>query len=113
MFYFHHQGPKGCGKSLLVAQLASLLHYTIEPIVLYQDMTARDLVQQRTTLNNGDTVWRNSALVDAALKGHMAVLDGLHRIHGSTLAVLHRYNTFRFIWLFFMFLKLELDHNPN
>ncbi|XP_013145286.1 PREDICTED: von Willebrand factor A domain-containing protein 8 [Papilio polytes] len=83
-------GPKGCGKSLLVAQLASLLHYTIEPIVLYQDMTARDLVQQRTTLNNGDTVWRNSALVDAALKGHMAVLDGLHRIHGSTLAVLHR-----------------------
>ncbi|CAH2048800.1 unnamed protein product, partial [Iphiclides podalirius] len=83
-------GPKGCGKSLLVAQLASLLHYTIEPIVLYQDMTARDLVQQRTTLDNGDTVWRNSALVEAALKGHMAVLDGLHRVHASTLAVLHR-----------------------
>ncbi|CAG5045403.1 unnamed protein product [Parnassius apollo] len=82
-------GPKGCGKSLLVSQLASLLHYTIEPIVLYQDMTARDLVQQRTTLDNGDTVWRNSALVEAALKGHMAVLDGLHRIHSSTLAVLH------------------------
>ncbi|XP_013194318.1 von Willebrand factor A domain-containing protein 8 [Amyelois transitella] len=83
-------GPKGCGKSLLVTQLASLLGYTIEPIVLYQDMTARDLVQQRTTLDNGDTVWRNSALVEAALKGHMAVLDGLHRIHASTLAVLHR-----------------------
>ncbi|XP_028166963.1 von Willebrand factor A domain-containing protein 8-like [Ostrinia furnacalis] len=83
-------GPKGCGKSLLVTQIASLLGYTIEPIVLYQDMTARDLVQQRTTLDNGDTVWRNSALVDAALKGHMAVLDGLHRIHASTLAVLHR-----------------------
>ncbi|XP_053609608.1 von Willebrand factor A domain-containing protein 8 [Plodia interpunctella] len=83
-------GPKGCGKSLLVTQLASLLGYTIEPIVLYQDMTARDLIQQRTTLENGDTVWRNSALVDAALKGHLAVLDGLHRIHASTLAVLHR-----------------------
>ncbi|KAJ0176447.1 hypothetical protein K1T71_007626 [Dendrolimus kikuchii] len=83
-------GPKGCGKSLLVTQLASLLGYTIEPIVLYQDMTARDLVQQRTTLDNGDTVWRNSAMVDAALKGHLAVLDGLHRIHASTLAVLHR-----------------------
>ncbi|CAH0398204.1 unnamed protein product [Chilo suppressalis] len=83
-------GPKGCGKSLLVARLASLLGYTIEPIVLYQDMTARDLVQQRTTLDNGDTVWRSSPLVDAALKGHMAVLDGLHRIHASTLAVLHR-----------------------
>ncbi|CAH0692016.1 unnamed protein product [Spodoptera exigua] len=83
-------GPKGCGKSLLVSQLSSLLGYTIEPIVLYQDMTARDLVQQRTTLDNGDTVWRNSALVEAALKGHLAVLDGLHRIHASTLAVLHR-----------------------
>ncbi|CAH0715327.1 unnamed protein product, partial [Brenthis ino] len=83
-------GPKGCGKSLLVSQLASLLGYTIEPIVLYQDMTARDLIQQRTTLDNGDTVWRNSALVEAALKGHLAVLDGLHRIHASTLAVLHR-----------------------
>ncbi|XP_075977606.1 von Willebrand factor A domain-containing protein c12.2 [Anticarsia gemmatalis] len=83
-------GPKGCGKSLVVTQLASLLGYTIEPIVLYQDMTARDLVQQRTTIDNGDTVWRNSALVEAALKGHMAVLDGLHRIHASTLAVLHR-----------------------
>ncbi|CAG9561698.1 unnamed protein product [Danaus chrysippus] len=83
-------GPKGCGKSLLVEQLAGLLGYTIEPIVLYQDMTARDLIQQRTTLENGDTVWRNSALVEAALKGHLAVLDGLHRIHASTLAVLHR-----------------------
>ncbi|KAI5635774.1 AAA domain (dynein-related subfamily) domain-containing protein [Phthorimaea operculella] len=83
-------GPKGCGKSLLISQLASLLHYTIEPIVLYQDMTARDLLQQRTTLADGDTVWRNSALVDAALKGHLAVLDGLHRVHPSTIAVLHR-----------------------
>ncbi|XP_026327671.1 von Willebrand factor A domain-containing protein 8-like [Hyposmocoma kahamanoa] len=83
-------GPKGCGKSLLISQLASLLGYTIEPIVLYQDMTARDLLQQRTTLVSGDTVWKNSALVDAALKGHLAVLDGLHRIHPSTVAVLHR-----------------------
>ncbi|KOB75074.1 Uncharacterized protein OBRU01_08133, partial [Operophtera brumata] len=76
-------GPKGCGKSLLITQLSSLLGYTIEPIVLYQDMTARDLVQQRTTLDNGDTVWRNSALVDAALKGHMAygeISQPLHSI---------------------------------
>lgn len=55
-------------------------------------MTSRDLIQQRTTLTNGDTVWRNSALVDAALEGKMAVLDGVDRIHPSTLAILHRYN---------------------
>ena len=57
---------------------------------MYQDMTARDLLQQRTTLSNGDTIWRYSPLVMAALEGKMAVLDGIHRVHQGTLAVLHR-----------------------
>lgn len=83
-------GAKGSGKSLLAAELARALGQTIEPLVLYQDMTARDFVQQRTTRINGDTVWRDSPLVRAARRGHVAVLDGLHRIHSSTLAVLHR-----------------------
>lgn len=83
-------GPRGCGKSLAVSRFASALGYTIEPIVLYQDMTARDLIQQRTTLENGDTVWKNSPLVMAALEGKIALLDGLHRVHPSTLSVLHR-----------------------
>jgi von Willebrand factor A domain-containing protein 8 len=83
-------GPKGCGKSVTVQRLADLLAYETEPIVLYQDMTSRDLLQQRTTLANGDTVWRNSPLVAAALQGKMALLDGIHRIHASTLAVIHR-----------------------
>ncbi|XP_065352663.1 von Willebrand factor A domain-containing protein 8 isoform X2 [Cloeon dipterum] len=83
-------GPKGCGKSATVRRLAELLAYQTEPIVLYQDMTSRDLLQQRTTLANGDTVWRDSPLVAAALSGKMALLDGLHRIHASTLAVVHR-----------------------
>ena len=30
-------------------------------------MTARDLLQQRTTLANGDTIWRFSPLVEAAI----------------------------------------------
>lgn len=59
-------------------------------------MTSRDLVQQRTTLPNGDTVWQNSPLVTAALEGKMAVLDGIHRIHPSTLAVIQRYMFFNF-----------------
>ncbi|XP_012062470.1 PREDICTED: von Willebrand factor A domain-containing protein 8 [Atta cephalotes] len=83
-------GPKGCGKSTTVQRLADLLGYQVEPIVLYQDMTSRDLIQQRTTSLNGDTVWRNSPLVDAALHGKLAVLDGINRIHSSTLAILHR-----------------------
>lgn len=54
-------------------------------------MTSRDLIQQRTTLSNGDTVWKNSPLVDAALHGKLAILDGINRIDPSTLAILHRY----------------------
>ena len=55
----------GCGKSVIVQKLADILGYDLEPIMLYQDMTARDLLQQRTTLANGDTVWRFSPLVEA------------------------------------------------
>lgn len=83
-------GSKGSGKSILAFELAHRLGQTIEPMVLYQDMTARDFVQQRTTKINGDTIWRDSPLVRAARNGHIAVLDGVHRIHNSTIAILHR-----------------------
>ena len=83
-------GPRGCGKSLVVDRMANLLGYDTEHIMLYQDMTARDILQQRSTLSNGDTIWSFSPLVTAALEGKLAVLDGVHRIHRGTLAVLHR-----------------------
>ena len=53
-------------------------------------MTSRELLQQRTTLANGDTTWRLSPLVVAALEGRLAVLDGVHRLDMGTLAVLKR-----------------------
>lgn len=83
-------GPAGCGKTVSVTKVARKLGKGIETIILYQDMTSRDLLQQRTTLENGDTIWKFSPLVTAALEGKIAVLDGLHRIHPSTLSVLHR-----------------------
>lgn len=83
-------GPRGCGKSAVVAKMAHMLGYQTEPILLYQDMTSRDLVQQRVTSPSGDTTWQFSPLVTAALEGKMAVLDGIHRLHHGTLAVLHR-----------------------
>lgn len=58
--------------------------------ILKQDMTARDLLQQRITLANGDTSWRYSPLVMAALEGSIAELDGIHRVNPGTLAVLQR-----------------------
>lgn len=83
-------GPRGSGKSILVSEIARILNQKCEPMVLFQDMTARDLIQQRTTTANGDTVWRDSPLVTAAKTGNIAILDGIHRIHNSTISILHR-----------------------
>ncbi|XP_067896341.1 von Willebrand factor A domain-containing protein 8 isoform X2 [Heterodontus francisci] len=83
-------GGKGCGKTVIAKEFADLLGYRIEPITLYQDMTARDLLQQRYTLPNGDTAWRPAPLVTAALEGKLVVLDGIHRVNPGTLSILQR-----------------------
>ncbi|XP_043927636.1 von Willebrand factor A domain-containing protein 8 [Protopterus annectens] len=83
-------GAKGCGKTVITKEFANILGYNIEPIMLYQDMTARDLLQQRYTLPTGDTAWRPSPLVTASLEGKLVVLDGIHRVNPGTLAVLQR-----------------------
>lgn len=83
-------GAKGCGKSVIAREFAEMLGYSIEPVMLYQDMTARDLLQQRYTLPNGDTAWRASPLVTAAQEGKLVLLDGIHRVNLGTLAVLSR-----------------------
>ncbi|KAJ3592119.1 hypothetical protein NHX12_007248, partial [Muraenolepis orangiensis] len=83
-------GAKGCGKSVIAREFAEMLGYNMEPLMLYQDMTARDLLQQRYTLPNGDTAWRPSPLVSAAQEGKLLVLDGIHRVNLGTLAVLSR-----------------------
>ncbi|XP_050525858.1 von Willebrand factor A domain-containing protein 8 [Daktulosphaira vitifoliae] len=83
-------GPRGCGKTAIVNQFAAMFNYDIETISLYQDLTSRDLIQHRSTLPNGDTIWKYSPLVVAALEGKLTVLDGLHRLHSSTLTILHR-----------------------
>lgn len=97
-FFFNTKGPKGSGKSALVFELSRLLKQTFEPMVLYQDMTARDFIQQRTTKLNGDTIWRDSPLVRAAKNGHIAILDGIHRIHNSTISILHRFVSILFLF---------------
>lgn len=83
-------GSKGCGKSAVARQFADLLGYERELLLLYQDMSSRDLLQQRTTLPTGDTTWAETPLVTAALEGKLAVLDGIHRLHPSTLLQLQR-----------------------
>ncbi|XP_055389541.1 von Willebrand factor A domain-containing protein 8 [Condylostylus longicornis] len=83
-------GPKGVGKSTLVNQILRQIGQSIEPMVLYEDMTSRDFIQQRITTVKGDTVWRDSPLVRAAVNGSVAVLDGIDRLHKSTASILQR-----------------------
>jgi len=64
-------------------------------------MTSRDLLQQRMTTSSGDTAWRLSPLVTAAMEGSLAVLDGLHRVNAGTFAVLHRF-VFDFICVLYV-----------
>ncbi|XP_068159002.1 von Willebrand factor A domain-containing protein 8 isoform X1 [Drosophila tropicalis] len=83
-------GEKGVGKLTLAKELLRLLNQTAEPMMLYEDMTSRDLVQQRITSPKGDTIWRDSPLVRAAKTGSVVILNGLHRLHKSTATVLQR-----------------------
>ena len=55
---------------------------------MYRDMSARDLLERRTTNENGDTIWEKSPLIDAALNGRLAVLDGIEHLGSGTLASL-------------------------
>jgi von Willebrand factor A domain-containing protein 8 len=83
-------GPKGVGKSILLKRFANLLGYKIEFIPLYKDLSSRDLLVRRDTDNNGNSVWINSGLINAALNGHLAVLDGLDVLSNDTITSLQR-----------------------
>ena len=75
---------------MVVDEFARRLGYDVFPVLLHKDMTARDLLQQRGTLPNGDTVWKSTPLVTAAMEGGVAVLDGVNRVDVSTVTVLQR-----------------------
>lgn len=62
----------------------------IRTVYLYKDMTSRDLLQQRCTDAVGDTRWRHSHVIEAAVSGQLLVLDGVDRLESDTLASLHQ-----------------------
>ena len=93
-------GNVGCGKSELVRRFSRLTGYRVETMSLYKDMTARDLLQTRSTNTEGTTTWVDSPLLRAAKNGSIAVLDGIHRLHGETLTVVERLMTDRQLDLF-------------
>ncbi|OQS05394.1 hypothetical protein THRCLA_02460 [Thraustotheca clavata] len=83
-------GSKGSGKSGLAWLFGHRLGYPTELFTLFQDMSSRDLYQRRATDDKGNTLWEDSPLMHAARMGHVAILDGIHRLHCDTLATLQR-----------------------
>ncbi|CAK0844639.1 unnamed protein product [Prorocentrum cordatum] len=79
-------GDKGVGKSVVVKAFAEVLGYRQHVVFCYRDMISRDLLQRRGTNAQGSTVWYDSPLVEAALTGGLAVLDGAQRLARGTLA---------------------------
>src|SRR4051812_28959690 len=57
---------------------------------LYKDMSARDLLQRRSTTLTGDTIWESSPLVKAALEGSLALLDSADSVMPQTLSTIAR-----------------------
>eukprot|EP01065_Artemidia_motanka_P007773 TRINITY_DN1388_c0_g1_i4.p1 TRINITY_DN1388_c0_g1~~TRINITY_DN1388_c0_g1_i4.p1 ORF type:complete len:1876 (+),score=645.13 TRINITY_DN1388_c0_g1_i4:46-5673(+) len=85
-------GGAGCGKTRVVREFAQLLGFAprVETLHCHWDMSARDMLQRRVTLENGDTLWEPTALTAAALSGRLAVLDGVDRLQPGVLASLGR-----------------------
>ena len=84
-------GEKGEGKTFIINQLAELLGYEgLETVFIYKDMTSRDLLQKRTTSNDGSTIWVDSSLVNGLKEGKLVVLDGIHRLPIGSFNVLLR-----------------------
>jgi midasin (ATPase involved in ribosome maturation) len=79
-------GSKSSSKTICISKFAELLGYTVSTIHLYRDITARDLLQRRNTRIDGSTYWEDSPLVEAAKKGNLVVLEGMHWISSEVLS---------------------------
>jgi MoxR-like ATPase len=80
-------GPSGCGKSSVLKRVCAVLGMP-RPLImhLYRDMTSRDLLLRRVSLEDGSTAWEPSLLVQAAQAGLCIVLDGVHHLQSDTLS---------------------------
>lgn len=82
-------GPKGCYKSTIARNLAHSLNERCELMSLHPDMTARDLLMNRSTDEaTGDTTWRETPLSRAAKNGNLIIVDGIDKLRSDTLTSL-------------------------
>ncbi|KAG5510829.1 hypothetical protein JKF63_07901 [Porcisia hertigi] len=85
-------GPTGCGKTAMARAFGRLLGYPFASTMhLYADMTHKDLFQQRMTdPKTGNTTWRDSPLLHAAIHGELVVLDGMEKLPSGMLSSLQQ-----------------------
>ena len=84
-------GARGEGKTLVTKWFAAALGYVqVESLFLFEDMTARDLFNRRSTNDVGESIWLPTPLTNAIRLGRLCVLDGLHRLPSGTITALVR-----------------------
>ena len=83
-------GPRASGKSHLLRHLSTKHALTTLTFPLHSELTSRDLLQRRVTDASGATTWVDSAIVQAARRGALCLLDGIHRIPPPALMALQR-----------------------
>ena len=85
-------GPAGSGKSQLAKQFSHLLGYSnsVSTVHCHWDMSAKEMLQRRNTLDNGDTVWELTSIARAATSGQLLILDGVDKLQPGVLASLGR-----------------------
>ena len=98
MYYYQTSRVRTAGKSFIIKQFAKEAGYlgtgpnnknhNVELVCCYKDMTGRDLVERRSTDAHGNTEWRLSGVVQAALDGSLVILDGIDRLSSDALSVL-------------------------
>ena len=90
-FFFFPSSPGGEGKTFVTRWYAAAMGYIrVESLFLFEDMTARDLFNRRSTNTLGESVWLPTPLTNALRYGRLCVLDGLHRLSSGTISALVR-----------------------
>jgi MoxR-like ATPase len=84
-------GERGWGKSHLAQRIIQMSGRNNSTLIqLFEDFSARDLLQRRSTNLNGDTVWIDSEIICAAKEGKIIVLDGVDSLRAGVLFSLKR-----------------------
>ena len=68
----------------------ALGYQRVETLFLFKDMSARDLLQRRTTTPDGSTAWVDTPLLTALSEGRLCILDGLDRLSAGAITALGR-----------------------